>query len=85
MPTPMKRAEQSLQMTLADHLRARADLIPIKDGRTYGLELKADKDRVSPAQAQAHQEMRAAGAEVAVAVGIDDALAQLERWRLLKE
>jgi VRR-NUC domain len=43
------------------------DLILIKDGRTYGLELKATNGRVSPAQAQAHQDMKAAGAEVAVA------------------
>jgi hypothetical protein len=56
------------------------DLILIKDGRTYGLELKADKGRLSPA----HEEMRAAGAEVAVVVGIDEALAQLERWQLLR-
>src|SRR6476646_4412375 len=60
------------------------DLILIKDGRTYGLELKSANGRVSPAQAQAHEEMPAAGAEVAVAVGIDDALAQLERWQLLR-
>ncbi|MFZ0073085.1 MAG: hypothetical protein WAK85_17570, partial [Xanthobacteraceae bacterium] len=46
------------------------DLILIKDGRTYGLELKADNGRVSPAQAQAHAEMKAA--------------AQLERWHLLR-
>ena len=56
------------------------DLILIKDGRNYGLELKADKGRVSPAQAQAHEEMRAAGATVAVATG----LAQLKSWQLLR-
>jgi hypothetical protein len=28
--------------------------------------------------------MKAAGAEVATAFGIDDALAQLERWHLLR-
>ena len=60
------------------------DLILIKDGRTYGLELKADKGRVSPAQTKAHEEMRAAGVTVAVATGIDDALAQLEAWQLLR-
>ena len=60
------------------------DLILIKDGRTFGLELKAANGRVSPAQAQAHEEMRAAGAEVATVFGIDDALAQLERWQLLR-
>jgi hypothetical protein len=60
------------------------DLILIKSGRTYGLELKATNGRVSPAQRTAHDEMRAAGAEVAVAVGVDAALAQLESWGLLR-
>ena len=60
------------------------DLILIRNGRTYGLELKADKGRVSPAQAQAHEEMRKAGAEVPVATGIDEAIKQLEVWQLLR-
>jgi VRR-NUC domain len=60
------------------------DFICIKDGRTYGLELKADKGRVSPAQARAHEEMRKAGAEVAVATGIDEAIKQLKVWQLLR-
>ena len=60
------------------------DLILIKDGKTFGLELKAPGGRVSPAQTQAHQEMKTAGAKVAVAVGIDNALAQLEAWQLLR-
>jgi VRR-NUC domain len=60
------------------------DLILIKDGKTFGLELKAPGGRVSPAQAQAHQEMKTAGAEVAVAVGIDEAIEQLEIWQLLR-
>ena len=60
------------------------DMILIKDGKTFGLELKADNGRVSPAQAQAHQEMRAAGAEVAVATGIDETIKQLEVWQLLR-
>lgn len=60
------------------------DLILIRGGKTYGLELKVDKGRVSPSQAQAHEEMRAAGAEVAVATGIDEAIKQLEVWQLLR-
>ena len=60
------------------------DLILIKDGKTFGLELKAPGGQVSPAQAQAHEEMRAAGAEVAVATGIDEAIKQLEGWQLLR-
>jgi hypothetical protein len=60
------------------------DLLLIKGGKTFGLELKAEGGRLSDAQRLAHEEMRAAGADVAVAVGIDQALEQLERWQLLR-
>jgi hypothetical protein len=40
--------------------------------------------RLSPAQREWHEQMRAAGAEVATAVDIDAALVQLAEWRLLK-
>jgi hypothetical protein len=60
------------------------DLIFIRDGKTYGLELKADGGRLTPVQRMAHVLMRAAGAEVAVAVGLDAALRQLESWGLLR-
>jgi hypothetical protein len=60
------------------------DLILIRGGRTYGLELKSSTGRLSPAQIAAHEEMRAAGAEVAVAIGLDQAIAQLENWQLLR-
>jgi hemin uptake protein HemP len=61
------------------------DIIILHDGRTYGLELKAAEGRLSPAQRECHERMRAAGAEVATAVGIDAALAQLVEWGLLRE
>jgi hypothetical protein len=60
------------------------DLILIKSGRTFGLELKAPNGRLSESQRTAHEEMKAAGAEVAVAVGIDQALERLEGWGLLR-
>jgi VRR-NUC domain len=60
------------------------DLILIKSGRTYGIELKAPNGRLSDAQRIAHEEMKAAGAKVAVAVGIDQAIAQLEAWEMLR-
>jgi VRR-NUC domain len=60
------------------------DLILIRRGRTYALELKAANGRLSPAQVQAHKEMRSAGVEVEVATGIDEALAALERWEMLR-
>ena len=60
------------------------DLILIRDGKTLGLELKADGGKLTPVQATAHVLMRQAGAEVAVATGIDEALRQLEEWQLLR-
>jgi hypothetical protein len=61
------------------------DLILVRDGKTFALELKATGGGLSPAQREAHDELRRAGAEVATAVGIDDAIGQLERWQLLRE
>ena len=60
------------------------DLILIRGGKAYGLELKAHGGHLSPAQRTAHVLMRAAGAEVEVAVGLDAALRQLESWGLLR-
>src|SRR5262249_48613887 len=60
------------------------DLICIGGGKTYGLEVKANGGRLSNAQRVAHYEMRAAGAEVAVAVGLNAALEKLEEWQVLR-
>jgi hypothetical protein len=60
------------------------DIIAIRAGHTYGLELKADGGRPSPKQIEAMAAMEAAGATVALAVGLDAALSQLETWGLLK-
>jgi hypothetical protein len=60
------------------------DVIAIKDGKTYGLELKADKGAVSPEQVEILQTMQRAGATVAVVHGLDRALHKLEEWGLLK-
>lgn len=60
------------------------DVIAIRDGRVYALELKAAHGRVSAKQFETRIAMEAAGAQVAVAVGLDAAVAQLERWGLLR-
>lgn len=60
------------------------DLVLIRDGAVFGLELKAPNGRLSPAQVATQEAMRAAGASVAVAAGLDSALAQLESWGLLR-
>ena len=60
------------------------DVIAVRDGRTYGLEVKAPGGRLTAAQNAAHAALRAAGAEVAVAYGIDAAIAVCEDWGLLR-
>jgi len=59
------------------------DLVLIADGRTYGLEIKTDRGRVSRDQQDMLAAFNAAGAFTAVAYGIDSALAILDRWGLL--
>jgi hypothetical protein len=56
------------------------DVMLIRDAEMFGLELKAPGGRLTPAQIECHARLRAAGVKVATAVGIDQALAQLEAW-----
>lgn len=60
------------------------DIICIFVGQCYALELKAERGRVTDVQRVVHERLREAGAHVAVAHGIDEALAQLEAWNLLR-
>jgi hypothetical protein len=60
------------------------DIIAIKGGQCYALELKAPDGRLTPVQRDAHAALVAAGATVAVAYDLDDALARLEAWGLLR-
>jgi hypothetical protein len=52
-------------------------------GRWLGAPMKRPEQEIQKALAD-QDEMRAAGAEIGVAVGIDAALAQLEDWGLLR-
>jgi hypothetical protein len=60
------------------------DVLSIRDGRLYALELKVAGGRPSPAQIEANKLSRAAGAEVTTVVGLDAALEQLAAWNLLR-
>jgi hypothetical protein len=60
------------------------DIIIIHSGRCYGLELKTDNGRLTDAQRVTQRRLREAGAHVATVYGLDEALAQLTDWRLLK-
>lgn len=61
------------------------DLMLFRGGRAFALELKRDKGgRLSQHQSGMIRELEAAGVECAVACGIDQAIAQLERWGLIR-
>jgi hypothetical protein len=60
------------------------DVLALHAGRLFALELKAERGRVSEAQEAMLADLEAAGATVAVAFSLDDALATLMRWGLIK-
>jgi hypothetical protein len=60
------------------------DIIAIRDGEVFGLELKAPKGKQSPAQKDVQRRMRDAGAFVGNAKGLDEALYILEFWGILR-
>jgi hypothetical protein len=60
------------------------DLVWVKDAAIYALEIKSATGRLTPAQCDCHERLRAAGAIVGVARGIDEALAWLEGHHLLR-
>jgi hypothetical protein len=60
------------------------DVIILFEGRCYALELKAEGGRITEVQQATHDRMRAAGAIVATAYGVDEAMAQLTTWGLLR-
>lgn len=61
------------------------DIVLIRRGQAFGLELKAVGGRLSPAQKQMHERWVAAGGYVATVYGIDEAIAQLEAWSLVRK
>lgn len=60
------------------------DVIAIKGGHVYALELKAGRGKPTDDQRMTMWAMEQAGATVAVATGLDAALEQLEQWGLLR-
>lgn len=60
------------------------DILILKDGRLYGLELKAPTGRLTPSQRLVMDRMRDCGAYVAAAFSLDEALVTLEVWGILK-
>jgi hypothetical protein len=60
------------------------DIVVIKDGRAYFLEIKAPGGRLSPVQEQTLIALREAGALATHCHGLDEALRLLEVWQLLR-
>ena len=60
------------------------DLIILKDGHCYGLELKTEKGKLSESQGKTIELMRTAGCTVGICYGLADALAWLEGQKLIK-
>jgi len=59
------------------------DILVIRNGQVFALELKTEHGRLTQTQAETQQRMRAAGATVDTAVELDAALERLEQWGLL--
>jgi hypothetical protein len=60
------------------------DVLIVRGGQLFGLELKSKNGRVTAAQAECHRCLRASGARIAVATGIDQAVKQFEAWAPLR-
>lgn len=60
------------------------DLIILKGGEVFALELKSTTGRVQPSQRLCHAAMQEAGAKTAIAKGLDEALITLECWGILR-
>jgi hypothetical protein len=61
-----------------------ADVVIIKAGRVFALELKTATGRLSADQVRVADEMRSAGADVGCAYGLDAAIAWLEARGILR-
>lgn len=59
------------------------DLLIIADGKACGLELKAAKGRLSPAQKHVMEAWRKAGGFFSVAHGLDEAIDALQAWKAI--
>jgi hypothetical protein len=60
------------------------DVIAFHRGQVYAIELKTEGGRATDTQRQAIEDIRAAGGHAQVCHGLDQALAILEGWGLLR-
>jgi hypothetical protein len=76
---------EAVRLKAAGTLAGIPDLVLVADGRSFFLELKAERGKLSEAQQAVHEALRNAGACVATAHGVDAAIDQLKTWGLLRE
>jgi hypothetical protein len=60
------------------------DVFIVCRGRCFALELKNDAGRPTDVQRLTHGRLREAGAQVATVYGIDEAIAKLAEWKLIR-
>jgi hypothetical protein len=85
--TPNGGRRRPVEAAIFDGLGVRpgvADLIMLRDGRAFALELKTAAGRPTAAQMRFISEFRTAGGEASIVNGLDQALRTLETWGLLR-
>jgi hypothetical protein len=85
--TPNGGRRSPVEAAIFNGLGVRAgvsDLILLRDGRAFALELKTEQGRPTAAQMTLISEFRAAGGEASIVSGLDQALWTLETWGLLR-
>lgn len=83
---PFNKAASAREGAFAKSMGVRAgvsDLILVRGGRPYALELKSERGRTSVAQEVFLDDWRAAGGCTAIAHGLDGALFALREWGFL--
>lgn len=61
-----------------------SDIIAVHRGEIFGLELKADNGKPTESQLEFLDDLRRAGGHGVVAEGLDEALACLRAWNILR-
>jgi hypothetical protein len=61
-----------------------SDIIAVREGKIYGLELKADKGRATEHQLKFLSDLDNAGGYTAMSHGLDRAVAVLKSWGLIR-
>lgn len=85
--TPNGGKRKPIEAAIFKGLGVRAgvsDIIAVHQGKIFALELKAEGGRPTESQLEFISDIERAGAFTAVATGLDQALATLEGWGLLR-